>query len=81
MAPAWNGGSRVTDYVIRYSSDNGVTWRRFRDSISAATTATVTGLTNEVAYVFKVSAVNAAGAGGPSGVSASVTPRTVPGLP
>jgi len=77
-APASNGGAAITDYVVRYSRDNGATWTRFIDPVSTATTATVTGLTNGTRYVFKVSAVNAAGSGTPSATSASLMPGRPP---
>jgi predicted phage tail protein len=79
--PSSNGGAAITDYVIRYSSDNGVTWTRFVDAVSPSTTATVIGLTNGKSYVFKVSAVNAVGAGLPSAQSVQVTPAAVPDAP
>ena len=41
----------------------------------------VTGLTNGIAYTFKVTATNAAGNSSPSLASKSVTPSTAPGAP
>lgn len=52
------GGGGISDYLVDYSSDAGVTYIRFIDSVSVATTATVTGLTNGTTYRFRVSAVN-----------------------
>jgi ELWxxDGT repeat protein len=77
-APSSDGGAAITDYAVRYSPDNGATWVRFNDGISQATSATVTGLTNGIAYVFKISAINVAGPGTPSPNSPPVTPRTTP---
>jgi len=74
QAPASPGGTPVTDYLIEYSADSGVTWLPFADGVSAATTATVTGLTNGVNYVFRVTAQNAVGVGSPSDPSAPVKP-------
>jgi len=62
-APASNGGAPITDYVVQFSSNGGSTWTTFSRAASTATTATVTGLTNGTAYVFRVAAVNDAGAG------------------
>jgi hypothetical protein len=76
-----NGGSAVTDYVIQYSSNSGSTWTTFTDSISAATSATVTGLTRGTAYVFRVAAVNPEGVGGYSSQSEATVPSVVPGVP
>ena len=80
-APSSDGGAPITDYVIRYSSNNGATWTRFVKPVSALTSSTVTGLTNGVSYVFKLSAVNSVGAGAPSTKSAPVMPRTLPSTP
>ena len=73
-APANTGGAVITDYVIQYSSNSGTTWSTFSDSTSTATSVTVTGLTNDTAYLFRVAAVNIAGNGAWSANSSSVTP-------
>jgi DNA-binding beta-propeller fold protein YncE len=80
-APASNGGAVITDYVVEYSADGGVSWSTFADGTSTSTTATVTGLLNGTGYVFRVSAVNSAGTGSVSGSSSSVVPAGVPGAP
>jgi hypothetical protein len=49
--------------------------------VRSTTGATVTGLTNGRAYVFRVAASNGAGVGTYSSRSSVVTPRTVPGAP
>lgn len=63
IAPASDGGSAITDYVVQYSSDSGSTWNTFEDGTSATPGATVTGLTNGTAYQFRAAAVNAIGTG------------------
>ena len=73
-APA-NGGSAITDYVVQYSSNSGSSWVTFADDVSAATSATVTGLTNGTAYVFRVFAKTDVGEGAPSTPSAPVVPQ------
>jgi titin len=77
-APASNGGNAITDYLVEFN--DGVTWATFADGTSTTTSTTVTGLTNDTAYTFRVSAVNIAGTGLP-GVSTAVTPRAKPGAP
>ncbi|NDA80500.1 MAG: fibronectin type III domain-containing protein, partial [Actinobacteria bacterium] len=79
-APTNTGGAVITDYRIEFSSDSGLTWSAYSDSISAETTATVGGLrassvdpVTKVAipsnYIFRVAAVNAAGVGAFSSAS------------
>ena len=80
-APTSTGGSPITDYLVKYSSNSGSTWTTFTDSVSTATSCTITGLTNGTAYVIKVIAKNAVGISLPSTNSAPVTPATVPGAP
>jgi YD repeat-containing protein len=79
-APGSNGGSAITDYVIEYSP-NGTDWTPFNDGTSTAVSATVTNLTNGIAYFFRVAAVNAAGNGYSSENSPSYAPYTVPEAP
>jgi surface protein len=79
--PVSNGGASITDYVVQYSSNIGISWTTFSDGTSTDTTATVTGLTAGTAYIFQVAAVNAAGTGSYSTSSSSVTPYTTPGAP
>jgi predicted phage tail protein len=81
LAPAWEGGNAVSDYLVQFSSNAGAVWRTFADSISTSTSARVTGLTNGTSYIFRVVAVNGAGAGTASEASAPVIPRTNPGIP
>ena len=80
-APVSNGGSAITDYLVRYSSDGGSTWSSAIDTGSTSTSYTVTGLNNGTAYVFDVAAVNAVGTSNYSSASSPVTPATVPGAP
>jgi hypothetical protein len=73
-APTSTGNVALTDYVVQYSDDDGETWATFSDATSTSTSATVTGLTNDTAYVFRVAAVNSVGTGDYSATSAAVTP-------
>ena len=77
-----NGGSPITNYVVQYGTD-GVNWTTFQNAASAATTQTVTGLTNGTAYFFQVQAVNGVGSSAWSSRSDSVTPvaATAPDAP
>ncbi|MBT4677025.1 MAG: hypothetical protein HOB67_04140 [Acidimicrobiaceae bacterium] len=74
--PASDGGNAISDYTIEYSSTAGVVYSWFNDGTSTLTSATVTGLTNGTAYIFRVSAVNSSGTG-PVSATAAVTPFVV----
>ena len=74
-APASNGGSSITDYVIEVSTD-GVSWTIVNDGTSTLTSATVSGLTNGTTYRFRVTARTALGDGAASLVSETITPTT-----
>ncbi len=79
FAPGFDGGSPITSYVITpYIGGVPQTPQTFN---SAATSETVTGLTNGTDYTFTVAAVNAIGPGGSSSPSNDVVPATVPDAP
>jgi predicted RNA-binding protein with TRAM domain len=71
--PGGSGESAITNYTIWYSADGGP-YTQFPQAASTATTATVTGLTNNIPYTFEVYAVNGEGTGPVSAPSNSVTP-------
>lgn len=82
-APASDGGSVITDYVVQYNAHDGsgwTTWRTFVDGVSPLTAATVTGLANGTRYVFRVAAKNIAGTGLYAANSPELIPRTVAGV-
>ena len=71
LTVAWqaqnNGGSAVTDYDVRYKTTSGGTWTELDDTgdnaTSTATTATITGLTNDTSYDVQIRAGNSNGDG------------------
>lgn len=68
-----NGGSAITDYVVQYKlTSEPTTWTTFSDGTSTATTATVTGLTNDSSYDFSVLPVNAIGTGPVSNIRSAI---------
>ncbi|PHY03168.1 MAG: hypothetical protein CK530_02410 [Planctomycetaceae bacterium] len=83
LAPNNSGSPPVSEYLVKYSSNNGSSWKRFQPSTGPITalSCTVTGLTNGTSYVIKVIAMSALGIGPPSANSAPSTPATVPGAP
>jgi hypothetical protein len=77
-APASNGGAAITDYVVQYSTSSSGGFSTFADGTSTSTSATVTGLTNNTVYYFKVAAVNSVGTSDYSTVSSGVRPASLP---
>ncbi|MGQ0507839.1 MAG: beta strand repeat-containing protein [Myxococcaceae bacterium] len=80
-APADNGGSAVTGFVVTpYQGSTARPVVNITDPLATGTT--VSGLTNGVAYTFKFAAKNALGTGAQSGASSASTPQPgVPGAP
>lgn len=66
-APANNGGHPISSYTVT-STPGGLT------ASGPASPIVVTGLTNGVAYTFKVKATNGVGTGAESAASSAVTP-------
>ena len=76
-APVSNGGSAITAYTVKSNPGNIA-------GTGSTSPIAVTGLTNGIAYTFKVTATNAIGESIASSASNSVTPTTtstVPGAP
>ncbi len=61
--PKDDGGQPISDYDVKYKEALNGVWQSWTHD-SAETTATITGLTNTVRYVFQVQASNSAGTGG-----------------
>ena len=74
-APSSTGGQSIRDYLIQYSIDNGVTWSTVVDGVSNVARATVMGLVNGRAHIFRVAAETSAGVGAYSANSVALTPR------
>jgi len=81
-APASNGGAAITDYVIEYKlSSEPTTWTTFADGTSTTTSATVTGLTNDLSYDFRVSATNSVGTSAVSDTDTATPALSAPSVP
>ena len=74
VEPTNNGGRVIINYLVEFSVNGGSTWTTFSKPASSTTTLAVTGLTNSVEYLFRVSAINSVGTGAPSSISSGVTP-------
>ena len=64
----------LTDYSVQFSTNGGSTWTTANESVSTATSATITSLTNGTAHVFRVAGINGIGTGAYSTASSAVTP-------
>ena len=71
-APASNGGSAITSYLVEESVDSGA-WRALGETGDAVTSADVEYLTPGSTYQFRVSAITSAGTGAASQPSAPIT--------
>ena len=82
-APTFDGGSTVTNYVVEYTINDGVSWTTWPEPTGNGTHRTITGLTDGVPHKFRISARNAIATGPPSDVSDAYTPLTptAPGRP
>ena len=80
VAPAYNGGSPITDYDIEYMALNGTTWQRAGITNTANASAMLSGIQNDsTSYIFRYRAVNAFGASEWAGVANSDYASTTPG--
>lgn len=77
-APASDGGSPVTGYVVSATAGSTTV---ATNAGAGATTATVSGLTAGTAYTVRVVAVNAAGPSAAGTAPGTTTPYTSPGAP
>jgi titin len=80
-APLSDGGNVITDYVVQYSANSGLTWSQFSDAVGTSTSATITGLQNGTSYVLRTAALNNAGQGAWSVSSSAATPYAAPSAP
>lgn len=80
-APSNNGGAVITDYEISYSSNGGTNYTTFNDGVSATLAASVTGLTGNTSYIFRVRAINSVGFSSYSSTTTITTGVITPGAP
>ena len=70
------GGSEITGYRVRHTSDGGQTWTT--EDHGSALEGTLAGLTEDTAYGVQVAAINGEGAGEFSATATARTPKTPP---
>ena len=83
-APTSDGGAAITDYMIEYDTDmNFSSSPTTVTTATAATSHTVSALTNATPYYFRVAAVNAVGTGAyyPGAADAAVSATPAPTAP
>lgn len=80
-APADNGGSAITDYLVEYKVSTDSIWGVFADSVTTTASANVSSLTNSISYDFRVSAISVVGTSTASSVVSSTPIVAVPGQP
>ena len=80
-APANNGGSAITDYVVEYSSDGGSTFTIANDGVSTATSSTIGSLSAGTSYLVRVRAKNVVGEGDYTANVSGTTSNGAPGAP
>src|SRR5204863_967542 len=73
-----DGGSTITKYTVTPYVGSTAQTPKDVTGTPAATSTTITGLTNGTAYTFKVKALNAVGSSADSAVSNAVTPVQAP---
>lgn len=81
QAPSQTGGTAVTGYFIRYSTDGGGSWAQMPNTGSTATSATIPNLTSQAGYIFEVAAINSVGTSPWSAASSIIYPVLDPGAP
>jgi hypothetical protein len=74
-APTSNGGTEVTEYAVEYSSNGGTSWTAL--SADSLIGTTISGLTANISYSFRVAAVNDLGAGPWATTSATPLPPVI----
>lgn len=75
IAASWKQGKSATYYRVYYRAQGDSAWEQFAGDLTA-TSATLTGLVNDVTYEVKVAAFNAIGRGPDSDIS-TATPKAV----
>jgi hypothetical protein len=81
-APASDGGSAVTEFLVRTVLNGTNVQAGALQSVPAgSSSAVITGLANGSSFQFQVQAVNAVGSGAFSALSNPVTPATIAGPP
>src|SRR2546430_6988032 len=81
-APADNGGSAITGYMIERSTDGGSTWSVLvANTGSTATTYSNVGLSPNTSYTYRMSTINSVGTGSPSTTASATTVAVVPSAP
>lgn len=80
-APSSNGGSAISDYKYRSTTDNGATWSNWTSVGRTSSPITISGLSGANSPKYQLMAVTSAGDGIVSETSTSIPLATPPGAP
>jgi len=80
-APSSNGGSAVSDYKYRSTTDNGASWSNWTSAGRTTSPITISGLSGANSPKYQLMAVTSAGDGIVSATSSSIPLATPPGAP
>ena len=72
-----NGGNAISDYLVEYSVDGGANWETYWHTATTSSPIVLTGLTNYVNHIFRLSAININGTGTASSQTSAVQPSGV----
>ena len=77
---SWNLVLGSTDYIMQYQINGAKSWSTFNDGVGTSNSMTVTGLSTDTTYNFRIAASNKSGTSAYSS-SVSATTDTTPGTP
>ncbi|MBT4326879.1 MAG: tandem-95 repeat protein, partial [Candidatus Nitrosopelagicus sp.] len=81
QSPTDNGGETITDYIIEFKKESDSTWQVYADATTPTTSTTISGLTNDENYQFRISSVSLAGVGDTSSLISETPEPTVEETP
>ena len=81
LAPTSTGGQAITNYLVEYSGDSGVTWAEYTKPVSTETFLALSQLTPAKTYSFRVVAITSSATSSPSTAVSATTLAAAPSSP